>query len=210
MKTRQTEDSFRLLLRSWLDSSEEARPAVAQEILRVFEEPLAIFVLDMSGFSSSVVRHGIIHFLAMIHQMQEIAEPIIAAQGGEIVKHVGDNVLAVFDDTDDAYRAGIEIVSAVAGEGADVPEDLQIRVAIGIGYGPTLFVPAVDVWGDQANQAFKLGEDTAAPGEILLTADAYRRLTEDRDDFERLDLTVSGLAIEAYSRRADDPDPPPH
>lgn len=203
MQIRQTEDSFRLLLRRWLDVPEPERPGVAEEILRVFEEPLAVLVLDMSGFSSSVVRHGIIHFLAMIHQMQELTRPIIHAQGGEVVKHIGDDVLAVFDDANEAYGASCEILEAIARRNADLEEELRIRVAIGIGYGPTLFVPGVDVWGDQANQAFKLGEDTAGPGEVLMTAAAYHDLTPKPPGFEKLDLTVSGLSIEAYSQRPD-------
>jgi class 3 adenylate cyclase len=190
-----------MLLGRWLAASESERPAVAKELLRVFEEPLAIFVLDMSGFSSSVVRHGIIHFLAMIQQMHELAEPIILAQGGEVVKYIGDDVLAVFDDSDEAYSAAVEIIRAVGIRNQEIPPELRIRVAIGIGFGPTLFVPGVDVWGDQANQAFKLGEDTAGPEEILLTADAYRGLTADREDFKRLDLDISGLRVEAYSQR---------
>ena len=194
MKIRQTEDSFRMLLRSWLDASEDERPAAAQEILRVFEEPLAIFVLDMSGFSSSVVRHGIIHFLAMIHQMQEITEPIIHAQGGEIVKHIGDDVLAVFDDADEAYQAARQIIQTVSAKNAQVSEELKIRVSIGIAFGPTLFVPGVDIWGDQANQAFKLGQLLARPHspgrprccskllpDVLATTDGIRiRVPDDR------------------------------
>ena len=207
MRIRQTDDAFRMLLGRWLDASEPERSQVAKEILRVFEEPLAIFVLDMSGFSSSVMRHGIVHFLAMIQRMHEVTEPIILSQGGEVVKYIGDDILAVFDDADEAYAAAREILRAVASRNEETPPELRIRVAIGIGFGPTLFVPGVDVWGDQANQAFKLGEDTAGPEEILLTAAAYQGLTSDREEFRRLDIDISGLKIEAYSRRLALPKP---
>jgi adenylate cyclase len=200
VKIRQTNDAFRMLLGRWLATAEPDRPQVEKDILRVFEEPLSIFVLDMSGFSSSVMRHGIIHFLAMIQQMHEVTEPIILAQGGEVVKYIGDDILAVFDDPDEAYEAALEIIRAVAARNHDFPREFRIRVAIGIGFGPTLFVPGVDVWGDQANQAFKLGEDTAGPEEILLTAAAHAALRSGQEDFKRLDLDISGLRIEAYSR----------
>ncbi len=117
------------------------------------------------------------------------------------MKYIGDDILAVFDDADEAYAAAVEIVRAVTARNHEIPPELCIRGALGVGYGPTLFVPGVDVWGDQANQAFKLGEDTAAPEEIMLTADAFRGRTVDRDPFKRLEIDVSGLRIEAYSHR---------
>jgi len=201
MKIRQTNESFRMLLRRWLEASEVEQESIGNEILEVFEEPLAIFVLDMSGFSSSVMRHGIVHFLAMIEQMRDLAEPIIHAQGGEVVKYIGDDILAVFDDADEAYQSACEVLRAAAARNQDVPDELRIRLAIGVGFGPTLFVPGVDVWGDQANQAFRLGEDTAAPGEVMLTAAAFQNLTAGRENFKKLEVNAAGLSIEAYSHR---------
>lgn len=202
MRTRRTEDGFRMLLGRWLEGAEDDRAAVTKEILSVFEESLAIFVLDMSGSSSSTAEHGIVHFLALIHQMRELTHPLIHAQGGEVVGHMGDDVVAVFDEPNDAYRAACRIAEAIGHRNARVTRDLRIHVSIGIGFGPTLFVPGVDVWGDQVNQAFKLGEGAAGPGEILMTGEAYRRLDDPSAEFERLELTLSGLPVEVYSRRA--------
>ena len=42
---------------------------------------VAILVLDMCGFSRITQRHGIIHFLAMIHRMEQAARPAIVGNG---------------------------------------------------------------------------------------------------------------------------------
>ena len=38
-------------------------------IRETFGETHAVLVMDMSGFSRMTIKHGIIHFLAMIHRM---------------------------------------------------------------------------------------------------------------------------------------------
>ena len=47
-------DRFQQLLDRWADSPPGERAAVADSIREEFEETVAIFVLDMSGFSASV------------------------------------------------------------------------------------------------------------------------------------------------------------
>ena len=67
---------------------------------------------------------------------------------------------------------------------AGVPdEDGHVKFCLGIGYGKILEL-SDDAFGDQVNLAFKLGEDIAEPGQILLSAEAA-------DDLRR---TGAGLA----------------
>jgi class 3 adenylate cyclase len=55
---------------------------IDREIWEAFGETHAIWVLDMSGFSRLTARHGITHFLAMIHRLHGLVRPIVAARGG--------------------------------------------------------------------------------------------------------------------------------
>ena len=55
-------------------------------IEQAFVRSVAILVLDMCGFSRITQSHGIIHFLAMIHQMEQAARPAIEGNGGEVIK----------------------------------------------------------------------------------------------------------------------------
>jgi hypothetical protein len=58
----------------------ERRSEVEKTIETIFSQDKAILVLDMSGFSRTTQRYGIVQFLLMIHQMQLIAEPCVIAR----------------------------------------------------------------------------------------------------------------------------------
>jgi uncharacterized protein (DUF924 family) len=47
----------------------ERSTEIDQHIRSRFEQDCAILVLDLSGFSRLTIRHGIIHFLAIVHRM---------------------------------------------------------------------------------------------------------------------------------------------
>jgi class 3 adenylate cyclase len=194
----QTDENLHRILDHWADSDPSLRPEIEQTIRDIFEEQLAILVLDMSGFSSSVVRHGITHFLARVSQMRAVAVPAIQEVGGQVVKYIADDVLAVFDSTDDALAAALKIRCHTQAETGVVQMDMSFKVSIGIGWGPTLHVPKTDLWGDQVNQAFKLGEDTAGPGEIMLTEAAWDALTDKPEGATKLDIRISGVVVPSY------------
>lgn len=200
-RARQTDAEFARMLARWADLPPWERPLVEAEIREVFQDDLAVLVLDMSGFSDTVLRHGITHFLAKIHEMRSLAVPAVQRHGGEVVKFIADDVLAVFPTTVAALTAATEIVAATRTDDLERSQDMQFEVAIGIGCGPVLHVPGVDLWGDEVNRAFKLGEDTAGPGEIWLTRCAHDALGGRGPEFERIDVSVSGLSLEAYRVR---------
>jgi class 3 adenylate cyclase len=58
----------------------------------------------------------------------------------------------------------------------------QILLCIGLGFGRVLRIGDEDVWGKEVNSASRLGEDTARPGEVLLTAAARLALSGRRDE----------------------------
>jgi adenylate cyclase len=145
-----------------------------------FEERHAVLVLDMCGFSRLSLRHGIVHFLAMIRRMQRLAVPAIVAAGGRVVKAEADNLFAVFPDVPPAVRAARRIGVILAAHNAVLPRDWDVHVSIGIGYGELLMVGDTDLYGCELNLASKLGEDLAGPGEILLTPAARARARRGR------------------------------
>ena len=196
---RQTEEVLSEFLARWLDAEGDVRDAIEAEVRGVFEETRAIMVLDMSGFSSSVLRHGILHFLAKIHEMRSVVMPMVQELGGEIIKYIGDDVMSLFPNVSVALDAARRIIAATHTECVEDDDPRGFRVAIGIGYGPFLHVPGHDAWGSEVNRAFKLGEDIAGSDEILLTRKAYEQLSEDeRGVFERNEIMVSGITLMAF------------
>src|SRR5439155_22143180 len=81
---------------------------IIQSIHRIFGQEKVVVVLDLSGFSRTTQRHGIVPFLLMIHQMQLIARPCIEAEQGLVVKADADNLFCLFDTMADAVRAARE------------------------------------------------------------------------------------------------------
>jgi adenylate cyclase len=145
-------------------------------IRAAFERELAIFVLDMCGFSRLTLKHGIIHYLAMIKRMQDVVLPVVEQHKGNLVKTEADNVFAVFKTVPHAYAAAVDVNAKLGEANKVLPEDWDLHVGIGIGYGPLLLIGEHDVFGSEMNLASKLGEDLAEDGDVLLTKSAGAKL----------------------------------
>ena len=163
-----------------------------------FAETVAVLVMDMSGFSRQTIRHGIIHFLAKIQRMHSIAIPLVEARGGVIVKLEADNIYAVFGAVADAVEAAVDIQQGMDAANTLLPDELDMHGEYGIGYGETLVIENEDIFGSEVNLASKLGEDLAQRGEILLTESAFQQVAGGDREFERLEMTISGLDLVVY------------
>lgn len=149
----------------------------------------ALLVLDMAGFTRLTKRHGILQFLAVYARACAIARRAIEGAGGEHVKSEADNVIATFDRVMDALAAARAIHAESAALDRTLPEDDRVEACLAVGFGRFLRL-ADDVYGDEVNVTFKLGEDVARPREILLTEGAHAR------------LAAEGHAVEVEERAA--------
>jgi adenylate cyclase len=180
----------------------ERMAEIDAQINAAFRQTHAILVMDMSGFSRTTVRYGIIHFLAMIHRMHAIVKPVIAEYNGTVVKEEADNIFAVFPDVTLAVEAAIDCLKHTAAVNTTLPPEMDIYLCIGIGYGEVLMLEGEDMYGSELNLASKLGEDLAERGEILLTSAAFEKLEGKKEDLERVEFSISGLELVAYKRSA--------
>ncbi|MGH9941765.1 MAG: adenylate/guanylate cyclase domain-containing protein [Pyrinomonadaceae bacterium] len=180
----------------------ERRAELKQEIEEVFEQEKAVLVLDMSGFSRTTQRLGIISYLLMIHQMQRVARPCVAEHRGLLLKSEADNLFCLFDTVDDAVAAGRMITRHLRTANLLLPEEQHLYVSIGIGHGRLLNIEDEDVFGSEVNLASKLGEDIGDMGEILLTPAARARLEDQQLDLKEESINISGLEM-IYFRVAD-------
>lgn len=174
----------------------ERSKTIDAKIKKTFEKAVAIMVLDMSGFSKLVQRYGIIHYLAMIRRMRRVVAPAIDRHHGVIIKFEADNCFAVFPKSDDAVAASQDIHHDLGVANLATPDESDIHVSIGIGYGPTLLA-CDDMYGNEMNLASKLGEDVAERGEILLT-EAAKKGCNKNHPLASFPLTVSGVTMTAY------------
>lgn len=178
----------------------EKSKAIDAKIKSLFDKKVSMLILDMSGFSRLVQRYGIIHYLAMIRRMRRVVAPVIAKNKGLVVKFEADNAFAVFPKPDNALSAAIEINHDLEVANLSTPDESDVFVSIGIGFGPTLLA-CDDMYGNELNLASKLGEDTADRGEILLTHAAQKECSK-KHKFTSFPLTISGVTMKAFKYKS--------
>jgi len=206
-------ESFIALIDRLNGCADDERRHLEEHIALTFETECAVLALDMSGYSSSVRRDGIIPHLCRIRRMQLLVRPLIERFGGQVVREIADNILAVFPTP----RAAVDAAMAVRDSAAalrrasslmgvqDECEELStvpdhcLHVSIGVDHGKLLLVADHDCFGDPVNVAFKLGEDVAGAGEILITENVRRQLDHFAEsDLVRIDVSASGIEVVAY------------
>ena len=189
-------------LRDLLDSN--IQPTERQdEIWTRFGRKVAVMMLDSSGFSRATVQNGIVHFLAQLMQVRTIIGDICAAHDAHVFRFEADNAYAAFDRPDDAIRAAFDIHRAIDRSGLMLTETEPFRVCIGIGFGDLLYSETLEgYFGEEINLASKLGEDTAAGGETLITKAAHQGAGEDLvAGFSLCQLRMAGIEAPYYRHR---------
>lgn len=172
--------------------------AIDKRIWAMFGETWAVLCSDMSGFTRRTEEFGIIHFLALIYEMRRLMKPIVTEHNGLIVKTEADNLFVIFRNLPEAVECATKMHKATIQYSKSKTEDYQIAVCIGIGYGEILKLGDTDCFGSEVNLAFKLGEDTARAGEILLTPNAYEAI-KDTSAFNFTCVTpTEGRLIKSY------------
>ncbi|MEP0804624.1 MAG: adenylate/guanylate cyclase domain-containing protein [Chloroflexota bacterium] len=192
---------FQELLLAFSKTEEtEQRRRIESDLWAEFGAELAVFVLDMSGFSMLTRKYGIVHYLSMVKRMQVTTEPIVKAYGGSMIKYEADNCFAVFPDPLAAVKAALVMQHAFESANILTSDDMDIYIACGIDYGKILVIPGEDCFGDAVNRASKLGEDVAAAREILVTQEAMERIPPQANiQARQMTVSISGLNITAYS-----------
>ncbi len=171
---------------------------IDEQLRKAFERRVAILVLDMCGFSRLTIEYGIIHYLAMIHQMEETATPAVIGNGGQVIKQEADNLFAIFDDPAHALESALDIFRGFEAVNKVVPDARDIYGSIGIGFGNSLIIGDEDLYGSEMNLASKLGEDLAEKMEILLTEAAYNELPSGVYACDATSFSISGLDLHCY------------
>jgi hypothetical protein len=128
------------------------RAGLERQIWHAYQRDKAVPALDMSGFSLSVRRSGILACLCRIRHVQQLTAPLLADFRGELVKYDADNLLAVFDEARDALQAALAM-NRVVSEWSPPAGDAPLALGIGIDYGRVLLMRGQDCFGDAANIA---------------------------------------------------------
>jgi adenylate cyclase len=155
-----------------------------------FSQSATVLFADVRGFTAA--SHGLDpdHVLSALNDLFEKVVGIVFARGGTIDKYIGDALLALFGVPEpdphqelNAVLAGLEMQEAV--EKAKLSwsplEAKPVRLGVGVTVGPLVqgFIGTQErleytVIGDPVNLAARYC-DAARPGEVLISAEVFRR-----------------------------------
>ena len=160
---------------------------------------VAIFCLDMTGFTVSAIRLGELESLLRIFDVQRVAVPVLKNHGARLIRAFADDLVALFDSPDGALDAALETNQRVrAFNASKLATPFPAETCIGIGYGEVFSIGPNLAMGDEMNRASKLGEDTARGYEILVTANVRQALNH-REDVVFNDQHLDDLPFPFFS-----------
>ena len=122
--------------------TEVAQTAISRALIEREAErrQLTVLFCDLVGSTALSTRLDPEDYRAVIAAYNKCVAQVIAGHQGVIARYAGDGVLVYFgyptaheDDTDQAVRAGLELISAVAKLQDNVDAPLQARVGIATG-----------------------------------------------------------------------------
>jgi predicted ATPase/class 3 adenylate cyclase len=158
---------------------------------------LTVMFCDLVGSSALSVRLDPEDLRLVIGAYHTCVAEVIARNDGVIARYMGDGVLAYFgypqaheDDAEQATRAGLALVDAVANLQTDIGTELQVRVGIATGMvvvGNLTGEGAAKeqtVIGETPNLAARL-QALAEPGTVLISESTHR-LTDGHFDYRNL------------------------
>ena len=136
---------------------------------------LAIMFADVSGSTRLYDTLGNTTALSCIGLCLEIIRDAAQAQGGWVVKAIGDELMCAFPDTAAAARAATEMQERVSMQDPISGEQLAIRV--GMDAGPVIRRDN-DVFGDCVNVASRMAS-LAKAGQIITTREFVEQLPQE-------------------------------
>lgn len=145
----------------------------------------AIVAADVAGYSRLMGADEEGTIAALRGHRQAVIEPKLEQFNGRIANTAGDSFLIEFPSAVDALRCAIDIQAGIAARNADIPEDRQLILRIGINVGDVV-ANGEDLLGDGVNVAARL-EGLADSGGICLSRSARDQVRD------RLDIALEDL-----------------
>ena len=151
---------------------------------------ITVLFADVQNFTALSEKMDMEEVRDTMQGVWERVDGLVLKHGGQVDKHMGDSVMAVWgrnaireDDPEQAIRAAFDIHAyllerAASNSGAH-PQDMPIQMRIGLHTGLAMVDDAVGkdatVLGDTVNLAARL-EKAAPPGGILISHETYRHV----------------------------------
>jgi adenylate cyclase len=160
---------------------------------------VAILFTDLVGFSSWALEAGDRSAVRLLREVSEAIEPPVLERQGEVVKRLGDGLMAAFWSAPDAVAAAFDAAERVAPIEVDGYRP-TLRTGVHLGRPRKL---GGDYFGVDVNVAARLA-DAAKPGEILVSGRALEELAPGSAEAKKRRFSAKGapkgMAAYALSR----------
>ena len=133
----------------------------------------AVLFIDVTDSTKIYESLGDTVALALINGLFARLDKVLAKYAGTVSKTLGDGLICVFEDPDNAFRAACEIQTMVHAAAQGASNRLQIK--IGFTWGPVILSKG-DVFGDTMNVCARLVV-LANPEQILTSAQTVDALS---------------------------------
>lgn len=135
------------------------------------EQEATVLFADLCGSTQLYDRLGDHRAHAIVTRCLATMAGATQAQGGTVIKTIGDEVMATFPTPNAAAQAAADMQQAISGHVVD-GRPLAIRVGFHAG---TVLVDEADVFGDAVNLAARIANQAKA-SQILTTGSTVERL----------------------------------
>lgn len=128
---------------------------------------VTVVFADLTGSTGVFESLGNAKATQAITRLTQWVGKVCASQNGHVVKYLGDGVLMVFPDNNDAVEAVTEMQRVHTERIKTWPDKLKMRLQVGLARGE-IVEQAGDCFGDAVNVAARLS-DLSGPDQILAT-----------------------------------------
>jgi serine/threonine protein kinase len=149
------------------------------EVLRARVRNTTILFSDIVAITEYFEKHGDISGTKRIQCQNDLLFPVVERYKGEVIKTVGDAIMACFDTAEDGVGAAIGMQRALEkyNESVKNPEE-KLHVRIGLNSGDSIFENR-DIFGDVVNVAARICAQ-AKGGQILISSVTRETLHPER------------------------------
>jgi adenylate cyclase len=141
----------------------------------------AIVIADVVGYAK-LIQSDEEGTRSLFRRLQEeIINPKIEAEGGRLIKTMGDAYLLEFPSAVAAVRCAVDIQGSLSGVQTELPRERHILFRIGINIGDVI-VEGNDIHGDAVNVTARL-EQLAEAGGVCISQSVHEQI-KNKIDFE--------------------------
>jgi class 3 adenylate cyclase len=135
---------------------------------------LTILFTDLKDYTARTASASREALRGVLRANRHLVEAAVRANGGTIVKAMGDAYLVTFESATDAVLAGVEVQRAAAAHNAGVAESERLAYRIAVCTGEVTLDDG-DVFGTPVNVAARV-QALAEPGDVVFTESTLHAL----------------------------------